>query len=206
MRSIAAVYGGRLGCLSWFMKCLNEPIARQANAEDGCTGHFWEARFQSQPLCSNKALLTAMAYVDLNPIRARMAATPEQSEYTSIRARLQGDYRRTTRAVAVVRMLERGELHHFATQIRPLMGFSERIEPYAGVRQDADVLPMREQDYLQLVDLTGRLVVRGKRGRIDSSLAPILNRLGLSPAQWTEASTDFRRHYRNGNLRLKKIA
>ena len=72
--------------------------------------------------------------------------------------------------------------------------------------QTADVLPVREQDYLQLVDLTGRLVVRGKRGRLDSSLAPILDRLGLSPAQWTEASTDFRQHYRNGNLRLKKIA
>ena len=206
VRSIAAVYRDRLGSLSWFMKCLNEPIARQANAEDGCTGHFWEARFQSQPLCSNKALLTAMAYVDLNPIRARMAATPEQSEYTSIRARLQGDYRQNTWNGSALRMLERGELHHFATPIRPLMGFSESIECIAGICQAADVLPVREQDYLQLVDATGRLVARGKRGRIDPSLAPILDRLGLSPAQWTEASTAFRQHYRNGDLRLNQAA
>ena len=136
----------------------------------------------------------------------QVCATPEQSEYTSIRARLQGDYRRTTRAVAVVRMLERGEVNHFATPIRPLMGFSGSIEPMAGSRQTAEALPGREQDYLQLVDLTGRLVVRGKRGRIDPSVAPILDRLGLSSAQWTEASTEFRQHYRNGNLRLKKIA
>ena len=206
VRSIAAVYRDRLGSLSWFMKCLNEPIARQANAEDGCTGHFWEARFHSQPLCSEQALLAAMAYVDLNPIRAQLAETPEHSEYTSIKARLKGDYRRHTRVGAVVRMLERGELHHFDSPILPLLGFSDSVEPIAGIRQTADVLPIREQDYLKLVDLTGRLVAHGKRGRIEPSLTPILDRLGLSPAQWTQASTAFKQHYRNGNLRLKKTA
>lgn len=28
--------------LSWFMKCLNEHIARRANLEDRCTGSFWD--------------------------------------------------------------------------------------------------------------------------------------------------------------------
>ena len=109
VRSIVAVYRARLGDLSWFMKCLNEPIARRANAEDGCSGHFWEARFHSQPLCSDRALLTAMAYVDLNPVRAGMAKTPEQSEYTSFRARQLRDYQRTTLVGSVARLLERGE-------------------------------------------------------------------------------------------------
>ena len=206
VRCIAAVYRDRLGSLSWFMKCLNEPIARQANAEDGCTGHFWEARFQSQPLCSEQALLTAMAYVDLNPIRARVAETPEGSEYTSIRARLQDNYRQNTQSGSVLRMLKRGELHHFDGPIRPLMGFADSIEPMTNSPQAVDVLPMREPDYLQLVDATGRLVAHGKRGRIDPSLTPILDRLGLSTAQWAAASSAFRQHYRSGNLRLKKAA
>ena len=206
VRSNAAVYRERLGSLSWFMKCLNEPIAGQANAEDRCTGHFWEARFHSQPLRSTRSLLTAMAYVDLNPIRAQLTETPEQSDYTSIKARLQRGYRQNTRLGAVVRMLERNELHHFDTPIRPLMGFSDRTPGIDGIRPAAGALPMRKQDYLRLVDTTGRLVARGKCGRIDPALESILVRLGLSVTQWTLASTAFTQHYRNGDLRLRQTA
>ena len=82
------VYRKRLMSISWFMKLLNEHIAKECNKEEGIGGKFFESRFKSQALLDEKALLTCMAYVDLNPIRAAMAQTPEDSDYTSIQERI----------------------------------------------------------------------------------------------------------------------
>jgi REP element-mobilizing transposase RayT len=78
----------KLGCLSTFMKHLKQPIARRANQEDGCQGHFFETRFYSGALLSDQALLASMAYVDLNPVRARIARSIEQCQNTSIQVRI----------------------------------------------------------------------------------------------------------------------
>lgn len=207
LRSITAVFRSRLGSLSWFMKCLNEPIARKANSEDGCTGHFWEARFDSKALRSEKALLTAMTYVDLNPIRANLARTPETSDYTSIKARLQSGSCRDKLSAAVAELIASGDLNHFSVPLRPLMPFaaaSARRE--ISDRHFGDALPLREQDYLALVECTGRLSACGKRGRIDPRLVPILDRIGLSADDWAEAGTAFRQYYRNGEFASKETA
>lgn len=88
VNELTETYRNRLSDLSWFMAKLNETIARQANKEDGCSGRFWEGRFNAQALLDNAALITSMMYVDLNPIRAGMATTLEGSDYTSVQQRI----------------------------------------------------------------------------------------------------------------------
>ena len=89
VKEYVAVYRSRLMSVSWYMKSINEYVARMANVEDKCTGHFWESRFKSQALLDERALLTCMAYVDLNPIRAAIAKDIKDSDFTSIKERIE---------------------------------------------------------------------------------------------------------------------
>jgi len=144
----------RLGNLSWFMRYLNETIARRANREDDCTGRFWEGRFVCQALLDDSAVLGAMVYVDLNPVRARIAATPEGSPHTSVRRR------------ARVRKAHSQQLQPVASSIRSQLPF------------------MMADQYLTLVDWTGRSLHAGKTGSIPNDVAPILQRLNMCSRQW----------------------
>lgn len=177
---IIQVWRQRLQNLSWFMKCLNEPIARMANAEDDCTGHFWESRFRSQALLSEEALLSCMAYVDLNPIRAGMAKTPETSEHTSIRERLQPQFNLAGAEKSQTLASD------FRLPIKPLLAFDGAITAthQAGI-------PFTFNDYLQLVDWSGRAIRDDKRRSISSNLPPILARLRISPDRWLLNSQHF---------------
>ena len=159
----------RLTDLSWFMRCLNEDIAKLANKEDECTGRFWEGRFKSQALLDEAALITCMAYVDLNPIRANMAKTPEASDYTSIRERIK----------------EHLGQPHSAKELLSLDGDTAR----------STGLPFRLTDYLELVDWTGRAIRAGKSNAIATNLPPILQRLGLEPRSWMVQQNHFGKRY-----------
>ena len=180
---IAAVWRQRLGSLSWFMKCLNEPIARRANKEDVCTGHFWESRYKSQALLTEEALLSCMAYVDLNPIRAQMAKTPETSDYTSIKERITPTFNLPD---AIANAQKEGSIHDFSFALKPLLHFEGSVK---NTIQNGILFNLEE--YLTLVDTTGRIIREGKRGFIPHHLPPILKRLTIDWHQWINNSTTF---------------
>ena len=78
---------GRLSDISWWMRLLSQNIAQRANKEDGELGKFWQARYRAVRLLDETAILACAAYVDLNPIRAAMAETIEDSDFTSAQKR-----------------------------------------------------------------------------------------------------------------------
>ncbi len=79
----------RLSDISWWMRLLSQRIAQRANVEDQIAGKFWQSRYRAVRLIDDDAILACAAYVDLNPIRAGMAQTIEDSQFTSARLRLQ---------------------------------------------------------------------------------------------------------------------
>lgn len=164
MKKLITVWRSRLYSISWFMARLNQTIAVQANKEDGCKGRFWEGRFKSQALLDETALLSCMAYVDLNPIRAGMTDNLEDSDFTSIQAR--------------IRQVQ-GKAAAMATP--PLMPFAEREK----AQPDAIcMLPCTLPDYLELVDWTGRAIRPDKKGFITAAQPRLLSTLKLSEQQW----------------------
>ena len=164
----AEVYRARLTDISWFMRILNESIAVQANKEDKCTGRFWEGRFKSQALLDEAAVIACMAYVDLNPIRANIATTPETSNHTSIQQR-----------ITVAKKTKQPNL------LYPFVGNPRQNAPRG--------LTFELKDYIELVDLTGRCIREDKCGYIDNNLPSILTRLNISTESWLVLTTQFRK-------------
>ena len=148
----------RLRSLSWFMQCLSGPIARRANREDEVTGRFWEGRFKCQALLDDGAVLAAMAYVDLNPIRAGMTRRLDHSRHTSIARRMR-DAKETPALLSAA--------------MKPIAGLAA---PHA--------LPLSTSEYIALVDWTGRQLRPGKKGAIPKKAPPAVSALNAEPAHW----------------------
>ncbi len=185
----AEIWRARLMDISWFMRCLNESIARQANKEDNCKGRFWEGRFKSQALLDERALLACMVYVDLNPIRAGMCETPEASDFTSIQQRLHA-------------YQEKAAHNQDATDSKSGNGDNNektsatiQLNAFTGGFNTRQGIPFAEIDYFELTDWTGRAVHPKKKGAISEGLPSLLTRLALSKENWIETVSGYEKHF-----------
>ncbi len=165
----AQVYKQRLMDISWFMRVLNESIAREANKEDNCTGRFWEGRFKCQALLDEAALISCMAYVDLNPVRAKMSTTPETSDFTSIQQR--------------IKQVVNPQQTQQPSTLKPFVGNPRKKMPNG--------IPFELKEYIELVDITGKCIREDKAGYISQHLPNILTRLNISEDNWLTITKEF---------------
>jgi hypothetical protein len=174
----------RLQSISWFMKCLKEPISRRANRQDKCRGAFFESRFKSVAVLDEEALLAVSTYIDLNPVAAKIAQVPETSNYTSIKSRV--EHIKAQDATAQLEAAKGGSV----AGSRAASGLEEGLwlcpiedrrrwdSPREGMFEGLSI-----GSYLRLVDYTGRLFREGK-AKISAELAGILDRIGCSAERW----------------------
>ena len=134
----ATTYRQRLGDFSWFMGCLNEHLARNANEEDDDQGRFWEGRFKSQALLDEAAALSRMANLDLNPVRAGLASRLKDSEFTSIKERIEQWWKN----------------HQSQAWLKPIKtGYSSH---------NRNCIPFALADYFEFIDCSGQAVRKDK--------------------------------------------
>ena len=182
----------RLSHVSFFMKALCEHIGRRVNREDGCTGRFFEGRFGCRYLASEAAILVCGIYVDLNQIRAGEAATPEASTHTSGYERICG----LETHQADIASAPAGWMCELSLQPGAdvdLLSLNRTQSPRRA--SEKGLLPLSLDDYLAMLDWTGRQVRGDKRGSIPAHLAPILDRLGINREMWTDLTTHFDRYF-----------
>jgi REP element-mobilizing transposase RayT len=192
----------RLSDLSWWMRCTAENIARRSNAEDEVTGHFWEGRFKAQVLLDEASVLACAAYVDLNPIRAAMAQTPETSDFTGAKDRIEDLAQRTNRKRQSTHDWERSGRRSRSGWLSPIE-IDER-DDLAGPDADRSgrrasrkgFLGISMATYLALLDWTGRQLRSDKVSRIPEHLAPILTRIGVDTRGWCDVVSQFGRVFK----------
>lgn len=191
----------RLSDISWWMRCTAEHIARRSNKEDRCTGRFWEGRYKAQLILDEASLLACAVYVDLNPIRAAIAKTPETSKFTGAHDRIE-DLQQRRSTSDVTHKWERGQRRERSGWLSPIE-INATADPIGPNRcpsarrtSQKGFLPISLTRYLELLDWTGRVIRTGKRGSIPTDLKPILVRLGIEPTNWCTLVEKFRKLFK----------
>ena len=127
------------------------------NARRRTTGHLWQGRFSSVAM-DEPHFVTALRYVALNPVRARLVKRPEDWAWSSTRALLAGA---DDHVVTVAPALERvGDFAAFLGE-----DFDEALS-YAALRKAESVgRPVGSQEWLaEMEELSGKKFAPQKRG------------------------------------------
>lgn len=179
----------RLSDISWWMRILCQKIGTRANREDKEVGKFFQGRFKAVKLLDVESILACSVYVDLNPIRAAIAESIEDSKHTSGKLRFEAKK---------ANIDANSDVDFFLAPV-PIAG-AENVKQDSSLANgkrcsNKGFLPISSLDYLQLLDLTARLQRADKIGFSPSGLEPLMERLGIELSEWKRLTKDFSRMF-----------
>jgi len=210
----------RLSDISWWMRLMCQRVAQWANVEEGEEGKFWRGRFRAIRLMDEPAILACSAYVDLNPIRAILEKTLEESKHTSVKLRIEElkqqaaaldpmsaplgrrdeylteDAKVSSRMLLVENTPSDPELRIERALRLPIHLWLAPVE----IREEdcstthprrKGFLSMTTAEYIELLEWTARQIVPGKSGATPEDTPPILERLKISREVWLMLTTGF---------------
>ncbi len=177
----------RLSKVSWFMAILSENIARRANDEDECSGRFWGTRYRCRECTDVNSILLCGIYVDLNPIKAGEATSPQTARYTSAYQRMHSQSQRKNGKNRPDGWL--GELTwQDDTSTDEAIAFSSRTGRRAS---DKGLIPISLEDYLKLLNWSARQLRAGQRTTIPGDLESVLDHLSINEEAWLDTLESY---------------
>lgn len=180
----------RLSDLSWWVRLLNQRVAQRANREEAEHGRFWQDRFKAIRIVDEESLLACAAYVELNPIRAAIAETLEDSDHTSIQRRINAEFSQVAAKDEDSRrhsqdFLAPLTLAEQAGDVGPMPSHTKRR------CSDKGFLAIDIESYIELLEWTACKLVQRERGATTVSIPSILGRFRIEPRCWLELVLAF---------------
>ena len=143
--------------LSKFFGILHRKYARRTNLRHEWQGHLWQKRFYSVVL-DEAHCISALRYVENNPVRSGLSATPEDWPWSSARANLQ---------VSCDSLIDRSRTAELVSDWRTFMGEQDEDEVIKRIREWTGTgRPGGNEHFLRRVESrTGRRVRKRRPGR-----------------------------------------
>jgi len=129
-----------------------------------------------------------MMYVDLNPVRAGIAGSLEDSEFTSIQERIK-IYTKMSKQKSKRKKQSKSNTETEQKLLLPFIG-NPSLE-----KDETNCIHFSLSDYFELTEWTGQVIREDKKGHIPSHIQPILQKLGVQQENWTTQVKNFGRNF-----------
>jgi putative transposase len=152
--------------LPLMMQAMGRNYVQRLNTRYERTGTLWEGRYRASPVQTDGYFLACQRYIELNPVRSGMVATPGEYPYSSYRNHAQGDEDSLLTSHSCYLELH-AEPSERLKVYRHLFSDALNDEILTQLRESTNACTVIGNDRFkeQIATMLGRRISTGKRGR-----------------------------------------